>query len=83
MNNLALQQIGDGREPDVGMGWHVEAASARQTHWAHAIEEDERPHVAASERRQDARDFDATDGAGVPFDHDFDFVGVARAHPSE
>src|SRR5215472_1634828 len=60
MHDLAVEEIGHGRETDMGVGTHVEACAGRQYSGPHLVEKHERAHRAALGRRQDATDFEAT-----------------------
>ena len=56
MHLRALEQIGHGREPDMGMRPHVDALARREIRRAEIVEEHERADGAASGLRQDALD---------------------------
>jgi len=47
MQDLALEEVGHGREPDVRMGTHVEAVARCEPHRPHVVEEHEGAHAAA------------------------------------
>ena len=82
MHDLAGEQIGDGREPDMRMRPHVDALAGAEFRRAHVVEEDERPDHAALRRGQRAADREAAEVAGARDDHALDRVArvrVARA----
>ena len=54
MHDLAIEQIGDGREPDMRMRPHVESRAGAEFSRSEMIEEDERPDHARARRRQGA-----------------------------
>ena len=65
MHDLAVEQVGDGREPDVRMRPHVDCArdARREIDRAHVIEEHERSDHSARRRRQHASDLEAAEVA--------------------
>ncbi len=44
MQDLAVEQVGDGGQADVRMGPHVDALAGPEVGRTHVIQEDERPH---------------------------------------
>ncbi len=72
MENLAREQIGDRREPDMGMRPHIHAAAGSKIRRSHVIEKDEGPDHASRGGRQDAVDLEAADVAAPSFDQPFD-----------
>ena len=54
MHDLAVEQVGDGGEPDVRMRPHVEAVAGAELGRAEMIEEHERPDHARLHRGQRA-----------------------------
>ena len=80
MPDLAVEQIGDGRKPDMRMRAHVERLAGAQDRRAHAVEEDERADQPALGRRQRAAHLEAANVLGVGDHHQLDGVageGVA------
>ena len=74
MHDLAVEQIGDGRQPDVRMRPHVDRArnARREIDRTHVIEEDERPDHAPLRERQHASDLEAAEVAAPLFDDELD-----------
>ncbi len=55
VHDLAVEQVGHGRQPDVRVRAHVDAVSGDELHRAHLVEEDERPdHLALAVRQRAA-----------------------------
>ena len=55
MHDLAVEQIGHGGEPDMGMRPHVHPLPGDELHRAEMVEEDERPdHLALAVRQRAA-----------------------------
>ncbi len=54
VHDLAVEQIGDGGEPDMRMRPHVEAVAGAEFRRPEMVEEDERPDHARARRRQRA-----------------------------
>ena len=54
MDDLALEQVGDGREVDVGVRAHVHALTGREPRRSEVVEEDERPDGAMAPGGQQA-----------------------------
>src|SRR5690606_23122743 len=52
--DLAVEEIGDGRKPDMRMRLDVERPAGMQQGWPHPVEEDERTDEPALARRQGA-----------------------------
>ena len=59
MLDFAVEQIGDGRKPDMRMRAHIDADAGLEFRRAHMIDKDERPDHAALRRGQRAADFEA------------------------
>ena len=53
MKDAAFEQIGDGRQPDVGMRSHLHPAARRYIHWTEMVEKDERADHPALDARKD------------------------------
>jgi hypothetical protein len=54
VHDTAVEKIGDGRKPDVGMRANVHASAGDELHWSDLIEEDERTNHLAFGVRQRA-----------------------------
>ncbi len=76
MHDLAIEQVGDGGEPDVGMRPDVEAVTEQELGGPHLVEEDEGADHLAASRRQRAAHLEAADVACARYDHLLD--GIAR-----
>ena len=74
MHDLAVEQIGDGRQPDMRMRPDIDRPrkAGREVHRAHVVEEDERADHAALGEGQDAPHFEAAEVAAARFDDEFD-----------
>ena len=74
MHDLPIEQIGDGRESDVWMRPHVDAArdAGRKQGGSHVIEENERPHHASLCGWQDAADLESAEITAALLDDEFD-----------
>ena len=59
MDDLAVEQIGDGGEPDMRMRAHIEPGAGAEFSRAHLIEEDEWPDHAGARRGQGAPHLEA------------------------
>src|SRR5262249_41365778 len=59
VEHLSLEQIGDGRESDVGMGPHVEPGASAEHGRSELVEEDEGPDHAPRGDWQDTMDLEA------------------------
>ena len=55
MHQRTVEQVGDGREADVRMRQHVDAAAGRQHGRPHLVEEDERADEAGGARAGSTR----------------------------
>ena len=80
MPDLAVEEIGDGRQPDMRMRPDVERLVGAQDRRTHAVEEDERADQPALRGRQRAAHLEAADVLGVGDHHQLDGVagkGVA------
>ena len=78
MHDLAVEQIGDGREPDVGMRAHVDTRADQELGRPHLIEEDERSDHLLAGRGQRAAHGEAAEVAGARHDHLLDGIAGAR-----
>ena len=80
VQDLALEQVGDGGEADMRVRAHVEAASGEELAGAHLVEEDERADHLALARRQGAADLEAAEVVRARQQDEFDraWQGVAR-----
>jgi hypothetical protein len=56
MVHLTVKQIGDGRQPDMRVGAHIDAFAGAELRRAHLVVKDEGTDMAALCDRQDARD---------------------------
>src|SRR6516165_2107122 len=76
MHDLAVEQIGDGGEPDMRVRPHVDAVAGLEHRRAEMIEEDERSDHARASRRQRAMHLKAAEIDRARYDQLRD--GVAR-----
>src|ERR1700689_3128526 len=76
MHDLAVEQVGDGGEPDMRVRPHVDAVAGLEHRRAEMVEEDEWPDHARLPRRQRAMHLEAAEIDGARHDHLLD--GVAR-----
>ena len=67
MLERAVEQVGDGRQPDMRVRAHVDPAAGRQMRRPHLVEEDERPHHGALAMRQGAVDLEPAQIVGDGF----------------
>src|SRR5206468_7150769 len=75
MQDRAIEKIGDGREPDMGMRPHIHPLPGNELHWAEMIEEDERAnHLAPTMRQCPAHVEAATQIAHARHDDEFERV---------
>ncbi|MCY1297844.1 hypothetical protein D9M70_472970 [compost metagenome] len=74
MLDFAVEEIGDGRKPDMRMRAHVDRLAGAQQRRAHAVEEDEGTDQAPLRRRQGAANLQPADIAGARNDQMFDGV---------
>ena len=75
---LALEEVGDGGEPDVRVRPHVDALAGDELRRPGLVEEDERPDHLPLRRRQRAAHLEAAEVAGARHDQRLDGVdGVA------
>ena len=65
MHDLAIEQVGDGGEPDVRMRAHVDAGADEKLGGPHLVEEDEGADHLAPRRRQRAAHGKAAEIAGA------------------
>ena len=73
----AVEQIGDGREPDMRVRAHVHALPGHELHRAQLVEEDERPDHLPLAVRQRAADLEAAEVARARHDDEFERVAGA------
>ena len=78
MKHLALEQVGDGGQADVGMRAHVDAAADQELGRTHLVEEDEGPDHLLLGRGQGAAHLEAAEIARAGHDHVLDGVAGAR-----
>jgi hypothetical protein len=78
VHDLAVEQIGDGSQPDVGMRAHVDAGADEEFRRPHLIEEYERPDHLLAGGRQRAAHGKAAEIAGARYDHLLDGIAGAR-----
>ena len=69
VHDLAVEQVGDGGEPDMRVRAHVEAVAGTEFGRAHMIEEDERADHARLRRRQRAAHREVAEIGGARHDH--------------
>jgi hypothetical protein len=72
MHELPLEQIRDGREPNVRMRPHVDACPGLEADRAHVVDEDKWSHHLLLERGQHAADHEAAEVARAGADDVFD-----------
>ena len=77
MHDLAVEQVGDGGQPDMRMRAHVDAVADEELGRAHLVEEDEGPDHLPPGRRQRAAHREAAEIAGARHDDLLD--GIASA----
>ena len=78
MEHLALEQVGDGGEPDVRVRAHVDAVADQELGRAHLVEEDEGPDHLLLRGGQRAAHLEAAEVAGTRHDHVLDGVAGVR-----
>src|SRR6185312_10730117 len=78
MHDLALEQVGDGGEPDMRVRPHVHAGAAGEYRRTEMIEEDERPDHAALRRRQRAMHLEFAEIDRARHDHVRDRIARLR-----
>jgi hypothetical protein len=81
VHDLAVEQVGDGRQADVGMGPHVHARSQQELGGTHLVEEDEGAHHLPLRGGQGSPHLEAAEIPGAGHDHGLDGVAgelVAR-----
>src|SRR5688572_9803289 len=78
MHDLALEQVGHGRQADVRMRPYVDGPgnARRKIHRADSIKEDERSHHPPLRIRKYAPDFKSAEIPAPLFDDEFDHVGT-------
>ena len=69
---LAAEEVGDGREANMGMRTYVDAPARDELSRSHLVEEDERPDHLALRRRKRAANLKAPDVARSRHDQGFD-----------
>ena len=74
MHDLAVEQVGDGRQADMGMGPHVHAGSEQELGRPHLVEEDEGADHLPLRRGQRPAHLEAAEVAGAGHDHGLDGV---------
>ena len=74
--DFAVEQIGDGREPDMRMRAHVDAHAGLEFGRAHVIDEDEGADHAPLRRRQRAPHFEGAEIGRARHDHALDGVAL-------
>ena len=90
MHDAAVEQVGDGGKPDVGMRAHVHALAGDELHRAHLVEEDEGADHLPLAVRQRAAHLEAAEVAGARHDDEVERIagvrvaedGIARWHPA-
>src|SRR5262245_40940388 len=80
MDDLALEQEGDGGQTDVRVRAHVDPGSARKVRRPHLVKEHERPDRAALRSRQQAAHAEAAEIALTRLDHERDRAAARSAH---
>src|ERR1700734_190423 len=81
MHDLAVEQVGDGGEPDMRVRPHVDAVAGLEHRRPEMVEEDERPDHARTPRRQRAMHLEAAEIDRARYDQLLD--GVARWRVAE
>ena len=76
MLDFAVEQIGDGRKPDMRMRAHIDADAGLEFRRAHMVEKDEGADHAPLRRRQRAADFEAAEIGRARHDHALDRVAL-------
>jgi hypothetical protein len=90
VHDLAVEQIGHRRKPDMGMRTHIDAVSGDELHRAHLVEEDERSDHLALAVRQRAPHLEAAEVAHPRHDRELQRIagalvaehGVFVGHPA-
>ena len=77
MHDAAVEQIGDGRKPDMRMRAHIHALPGDELHRPQLVEEDERPDHLPLAMRQRAAHLEAAEVAGARHDDEFERVAGA------
>jgi len=78
MHDLAIEQKGDGGEPDMGMRPHVDALAGTELDRPEMVEEDEGPDHAPFDVGQGAADRKAAEIDAARHDHEIDGVAGRR-----
>ena len=78
MHDLAVEQEGDGGEPDMGMRPHVDALAGAELGRPEMVEEDERPDQAPLGVRERAAHREMADIDAARHHHEVDGVGGLR-----
>ena len=74
VHDLAVEQIGDGRQADVGMRPHIHAGRRRGTRRPHLVEEEKGPDHLPLRRGQRSPHLEAAEVTGAGHDHRLDGV---------
>src|SRR5580704_8294977 len=82
VHDLAVEQIGDGREPDMRMRPDVDAIAGAEYCRSEMVEEDERPHHARARRRQRAVHLEAAEVDRTRYDQLRDCIAGASVAES-
>src|SRR5262249_11670373 len=77
VHDLAVEQVGDGGEPDMGMRTYVHPGTDEELGRAHLIEEDERADHLPARGGEGAGDRETAEIAGARYNHLLE--GVAGA----
>ena len=78
MRDGAVEEIGDGGKPDMGMGPHIHALSGEELYRAEMVEEDERPDHLPLAMGQGAAHRERTDVTCPRHDHKLDLIDRLR-----
>jgi len=80
VGDLAVEQIGQGRDADVRVRAHVHGLgnAGGHVHGAHVVEEDKRTDRATLGERQDAADLKAAEILAALVDDEFDHIGFLK-----
>jgi hypothetical protein len=79
VDDLALEEVRDRPESDVGVRTHVEPTGRLECSGAHVIPENEGPDQATLDRRERATHVEATEIAGTRANHEIDDACVIAA----
>src|SRR6516225_616287 len=78
MHDLAVEQIGHGRKPDMGVRPHVDSLPGMELGRAEMVEKDERPDHAPPGMGKRAAHREVPDIVAARYDHEIDGIGRAR-----